>query len=626
MRAQKLIAKVLTVLLFGVLILSFAIWGIGDMFRTGGQARGVAEVGDTLIDQNSYARELSREVRRLSQQFGAQLDQNQVRLLGIDRQVLRNLVGRALIDSEAGRQGLVVTEAQIKTQIASEAAFKDQFGAFDAARFVQFLNSAGLSEQGFIARLSGEILSQRIGSSISGAVNAPKPLARSVFAYEQERRIASYLRLPTVSEDSLGEASEDELNEFYDRNAETFMAPEFRAVSLIYLRPEDLAGEVAVAEEDLRAEFDRRKNEFAVRERREIEQAVFANEADAQAAHERVVAGEDLAAVAEEISGQMPVSLGATDGSDLLPVLRDAAFATELGAISPPVESALGWHIVRVNGVEPGQEPDFQSLKERLREEIATREAVDALVAMANALDDELGGGASLDGAADTLGLSLTRIAAIDAQGLDRNGEAIAELPALELFLPQAFETPLGETGLLQDTDEGGFFIVRIDGAEEAKQRPLDEVRDEVLRLWRRSQVALLTSEKGDALVDEFESGKSLDNLAAENGLSVEVSPPMTRNENDPAITPSPRFSAALFQIDEGEVVGLPLGEGYIVARLDDVIPADASSDSAAFEATELALTQSIKADFFDLYMSALESEHRVQVNQPILDEVLNSF
>jgi peptidyl-prolyl cis-trans isomerase D len=602
MRAQKLIAKILTVLLFGVLILSFAIWGIGDMFRTGGQARGVAEVGDTLIDQNSYARELSREVRRLSQQFGAQLDQNQVRLLGIDRQVLRNLVGRALIDSEAGRQGLVVTEAQIKTRIASEPAFKDQFGAFDAARFVQFLNSAGLSEQGFVARLSGEILSQRIG------------------------RIASYLRLPTVSEDSLGEPSEDELNEFYDRNAETFMAPEFRAVSLIYLRPEDLTGEVAVAEEDLRAEFDRRRNEFAVPERREIEQAVFANEADAQTAHERVVAGEDLAVVAEEISGQMPVSLGATDGSDLLPVLRDAAFATELGAISQPVESALGWHIVRINGVEPGQEPDFQSLKERLREEIATREAVDALVTMANALDDELGGGASLDGAADTLGLSLTRIAAIDAQGLDRNGEAIVELPALQLLLPQVFETPIGETGLLQDTDEGGFFVVRVDGAEEAKLRPLDEVRDEVLRLWRHSQVALLTREKGDALVDELESGKSLDDLAAENGLSIVVSPPMTRNENDPAITPSPRFAAALFEIETGRVAGLPVADGYIVARLDDVIPADASSDSAAFEATELALTQSLKADFFDLYMSALESEHRVQVNQPILDEVLNSF
>jgi peptidyl-prolyl cis-trans isomerase D len=626
MRAQKLIAKILTVLLFGLLILSFAIWGIGDMFRTGGQVRGVAEVGDTLIDQNSYARELSREVRRLSQQFGTQLDQNQVRLLGIDRQVLRNLVGRALIDSEAGRQGLVVTEGQIKTRIAGEAVFKDQFGAFDAARFIQFLNSAGLSEQAFVARLGGEIQSQRIARSISGAVNAPRPLSQSIFAFEQERRVASYLRLPAVSEGSLGEPSEDELNEFYARNAETFMAPEFRAVSLIYLRPEDLTEEVAVAEEDLRAEFERRKNEFAVPERREIEQAVFASETDAQAAHERVAAGEDLAAVAEEISGQKPVSLGATDGSDLLPVLRDAAFAIELGAISQPVKSALGWHIVRVNGVEPGQEPDFQSQKERLREEIATREAVDALVAMANALDDELGGGASLDGAADTLGLSVTRIAAIDAQGLDRNGEAIAELPALQLLLPQVFETPIGETGLLQDTDEGGFFVVRVDGAEEAKQRPLEEVRDEVMRLWRHSQVTLLTQEKGDALVDELESGKSLDDLAAENGLSIEVSPPMTRNENDPAITPSPRFAAALFQIETGGVAGLPVADGYIIARLDDVIPADASSDNAALEATELALTQSLKADFFDLYMSALESEHQVQVNQVILDEVLNSF
>ncbi len=626
MRVHKLIAKILTVMLFGLLILSFAIWGVGDMFHSGGQVRGVAEVGDTQIDQHSYARELSREVARLSRQFGTQLDQNQIRLLGIDRQVLRNLVGRALIETEARHQGLVVTEAQIKTRIAEEEAFKDQFGAFDSARFFQFLNNAGLSEQGFVAQLGAEIQSQRLASSISGAVNAPKPLARGLFDFEQERRIASYLRLPAVAEDSIGEPSEDDLSDFYERNAQSFMAPEYRAVSLLHLRPADLAEEIAVSEEELRAEFDSRRGEFAVPERREIEQIVFSNQADAQAMHERLTAGEDFAAVAEELSGKAPVSLGTTDGSDLLPALREAAFAIEAAAISEPVESPLGWHILRIVAVEPAEEPSFEALRDQLRAEIAEREAVDALIAMANALDDELGGGASLDDAAATLGLSVTRIAAIDRQGLDRAGEGVADLPDPEIFLSEAFQAPTGETGLLQETEEGGFFVLRVDSIDAAQQRPLEEVREEAVTLWRQSEVARLTRERGDALVAELEAGKSLDDLAAENDLAVEESQPMTRRESDPARTPSPRFAAAIFELDDGGVTGLPVSDGYIIARLDHVVPADASDDSAAYETTEQGLTQSLKADFFDLYMTALESEHRVQINQATLDEVLNSF
>jgi peptidyl-prolyl cis-trans isomerase D len=404
------------------------------------------------------------------------------------------------------------------------------------------------------------------------------------------------------------------------------MAPEYRAVSLIHLRPADLAEEIAVTEEELRTAFENRRNEFATPERREIEQVVFSSQADAQAMHERLTAGEDFAAVAEEVLGQAPVSLGTTDGSGLVPALREAAFAVEAAAVSAPVQSPLGWHILRIVAVEPAEEPSFEALRERLRAEMAEREAVDALIGTANALDDELGGGASLDDAAAVLGLSVTRIDAIDRQGLGRDGEAIADLPDPRIFLPEAFEAPTGETGLLRETEEGGFFVLRVDSIDAAQQRPLAEVREKVVTLWRQGEVARLTREKGDALVAELETGKSLDDLAAENDLSIAESQPMTRDETDPARTPAPRFAAAIFELDDGAVTGLPVSDGYLITRLDHVVPADASDDSATFEATEQALSQSLKADFFDLFMAALELEHRVEINQATVDEVLNSF
>src|SRR3546814_1396335 len=73
MKPRKLLVNLLTAVLFGMLILSFAVWGIGDIFRGGGQAQAVAEVGDTIIEQRQFSRELSDEINNVSRRLGVQL-------------------------------------------------------------------------------------------------------------------------------------------------------------------------------------------------------------------------------------------------------------------------------------------------------------------------------------------------------------------------------------------------------------------------------------------------------------------------------------------------------------------------------------------------------------------------
>ncbi len=136
MKLRKQVSKILVFILFGLLIMSFAVWGIGDMFRGGGRIEVVAEVGDTTIDRRAYGRTLSREVSNLQRRFNSRIEGEQIRALGVPQQVLQQMITGALFDAQAARMGLVISEQQIKREIVQQAVFQDATGAFDRSRFV----------------------------------------------------------------------------------------------------------------------------------------------------------------------------------------------------------------------------------------------------------------------------------------------------------------------------------------------------------------------------------------------------------------------------------------------------------------------------------------------------------
>ena len=127
-KRKNIVVKSVTFILFGMLIASFAVWGIGDIFRTPAQVRAVAEVGEQPIHQQDYARALRREINRIGRRFGAQLEIDQARALGIPDQVLSQMIGRALFDRKAADLGMFVTDDQIRRLIAQQDAFKNDLG------------------------------------------------------------------------------------------------------------------------------------------------------------------------------------------------------------------------------------------------------------------------------------------------------------------------------------------------------------------------------------------------------------------------------------------------------------------------------------------------------------------
>lgn len=624
MKSRNLLVKVVTVILFSLLILSFAVWGIGDIFR-GGQTQAVAEVGDTVIDQRAFAEELSREISTLSRRLGTPLSGQQVRAFGIPQQVLSRMISRAILDEQAKRLGMLVTETQMRQQIFENASFQDGTGRFDANRFNLFLRQINMNEQAYLALLGDEIKRQQLTTAVTAAAVVPDILAEQLFAYRGERRVADYVIIDTASFTDLGEPDEAALQATYDSESGSFMRPSYKSITLVVLGVDEAASQVSVSDERVAEVFEARKDELRVPERRRVSQALLPDEASAQALARRLAEGADFAAAVEEATGSPPVDLGVVTRDDLPPELADPVFALAAGQPSAPIRSALGWHLVLVSEIVPAEEPTLEEYGESLREELKKEEAVNIVIEQANRFDEELASGATLEQAAAALKLELRRIPAIDDQGRTPEGELVEGLPPLNDFLQVLRDTPVGATSTLSESMEGDFFILRVESETPPEKKPLAEVRDDVIRLWRQNEQARLAREKAESIVARLNEGQELAAVAEAEGLSVARTPPVTRFQTDQEGL-DPRIPPQLFEIGKGEAATFAAPGRQIVVKVTEILPPDSADRDARLARLKDQLDASLREDVFQQFLAALQQEFGVSVNQRLIDQVVEGF
>lgn len=626
MPGQKLIAKIITFALFALLISSFAIWGIGDIFRTGGQSRSVAEVGDQTIDLPSFTNEFNRELNRLSRRFGTQLTGEQALALGLDRQVLEQLVSRSLFEQQADDLRLLITEDQVRRQIVQEPAFKDEFGNFSRDRFLQGLRNAGMGEGGYVATLQRDLRRSQLVGSMLDATVAPQLLADATYAYQQERRVARYVLVPKAEASTIAAPEDAALEEFYSANLDNYMAPEYRAITLVELRPEDFAEEISISEEALQEAFEARRADFTVPEKRGLEQIVFQDEASAKAALEGFTAAGSFAALADGVEGARHVDLGLVTRDDLLPALAEPAFNLAQNQPSAPLQSPLGWHLVLVSAIEPGHEANFEDARETLEKDLAAAATVESTIAMANEFDDAMGGGLDIEGAASQLGLFPRKIGVIDPDGKDRNGDPVEDLPPLAVLGPVLTGTAAGETSILTQTSSGGYFILRVDSVTPPAPRPLEDVRERVVGLWTEGERAKQAREKAEDLIKRLQEGENFETLAAAENLEIATTEGIRRDEIDPTKTPARGLPAQLFQVGLGKFVSTSAENGEVVAELTEIVRANPAEDGEVVGAVRDSLAAGIQDDLLAQFLAALRQKYGVTVNQATMREALSFY
>lgn len=599
-----------------LLVLSFAVWGIGDIFR-GGREKTVATVGDIKITSDQLNREFRREMNRVQNIFENVLTSEEARAMGLLDRALDRMIAETAFDLESRDLGMVASDALVAERIKENPAFRDRFGEFDRQIFFQLLMNNNYTEEQFTSLVRHSITRSQLAEAVTHGTIVPERLGTILFQFMKEKRMAEVIQVPASQMRRIAKPSEEALSAYYQEHSRDYMAPEYRGVTAVVLSPEDFLGEIKLSEEEIKEEYEIRLGDLSVPERREIEQILLSDEESAKKAEELLAGGKAFEEVAREIGKveeDANLSLGSHARDELIPELAEPAFALEKGKISKPIQSSFGWHILRVKEITQGSTPKLEEVRDQIAEEVARGRAVDSLYAISTQLEDRLAGGATLEEASKELNLPLFQFEKISGDGKTPDGQPAENLPELDNFLSVAFETEGGQESTLIETKENGFFILRVDSVIPTALRPLEEVRDDVIADWQEQERNRMAEALALKMVEDAKQGKSLQRLAANAGLLVKSAGPLTRDAENTEDGITGELLNRLFAVKVGDVVMARSEDGYAVAKVKEIQPADLAKDTEDVENVRAQILQSMASDVLDQYIAALKKKYPVEI------------
>lgn len=608
--------------LFVLLILSFGIWGVGDMVRVGVSNAPAVVAGDVEISAEQVVTDYRRELQRLQRMFGADFGEEQARQMGLLERTLDNVVARALLDQATRDLDMVTPDEVLSRQISQNPAFRNALGQFDPSLFRQAIGAAGFTEPQFMAMARDDLKRGQLLAALTEGVAAPQPMAAPLFAFRGERRVAETVTLDAESLPLPPAPPAEELRTYWQEHQDAFMAPEYRAITAMLLRPADVQSELQIGDNEIEEAYAQRQAEFVQPEQRSVRQMLFQDQEKARQAVEQAKAG-DFAEVAKRLD--VPVlDLGNTDRAGLeaiAPDLAEAVFALESGAVTAPVQSPLGWHVAQVTEVQPGKERPLAEVRAELIQAIVHERAIDLLYERANKVEDTLAGGATLDEAGEQLGLPVVK-ATIDQGGRDAEGKAVPGLPASAKFFSTVFATPEGADTRMTDLEnDGGFFIARVDKVTPPAAKPFEAVQADVLAAWQGEKRLAAAKAKAEEAAARLKAGEPAEAVAQAVGGKAATTQPFTRNPQPGGV--SPQLAAEMFKLRPGGTAVAPTPSGAVAARLQKIEPADAQAQAAMLQQVRAQLDDAVAADLIDQLVAGLNARHGARINRQVVEERL---
>jgi peptidyl-prolyl cis-trans isomerase D len=616
------LGKIIMATVMGVLIISFGVWGIADIFRGFGQST-LATIGRTEISINEFRQLYTEKLQQIGRQFGRPLTTDQARAFGLDRQVLQQTIAEAALDEEARRLGLGQSDAETMRMIFIDPNFKGVSGAFDPVRFQGTIRQFGFTEQRYIADQRRVSLRRQIAGTITTGLEPPKVLIEALSRYQNEQRSIEYAKLDAAQAGTIEPPSPETLASYFDDHKIQFRAPEYRKISFVVVTPEDIGKWSEVSDEDAKKVFELRRDKLGTPEQRQLAQIVFPNVEEALAARNRIASGlafDDL--IKERGLNPSDVDLGMVAKSAIIDTaIADAAFSLPSGEVSQPVQGRFGVALVKIGKIEPGVKPSFADVAANLKKEIAIERARNSVAALRDKMEDERGGGASVIEAAQKLGLTAVTIDAVDRSGRLPNGQPAANIPrGLEVVSP-AFGSDVGV-----DNDpiqfNAGYVWYDVLGVTPSRERSLDEVKDQVEARWRSDQIASRLRAKATEMVQKLDQGGKLADEATNAELKVETVSGLRRDASVPGL-PAGLIEAAFRTAKDG--VGQTAGSGaseWIVFRVTDVSvpPLDLASEDV--KKLKENLQRGLTDEQVGQYVTKLETEIGTSINQEAFAQV----
>jgi peptidyl-prolyl cis-trans isomerase D len=617
--AQGWIAKIF----FGILVLSFAVWGVADVFRGYGEGA-LARVGTTEISSNDFQTAFQNQVEQLRRRYGPRMTAEMARLSQVDQQVLQQLVANAAIENHAKSMKLGVSEKAIVDSIKKEPSLQGTDGKFNRAAFESVLRQAGVSERGFIAEQRRlELRNQLTQALLTGAV-VPDATVDLLHKFREETRTAQYFNVDPAKVVKLAEPDEAKLKETYEANKKQFVTPELRKLAVLLLSSTEVKKRVVVSDDDVKANYDGDKERFNLPEKRKLQQIAFPDKAAAEKALKAVAAGKSFVDIAKEAGAKdSDIDLGLMTKKELIDQkVADAAFALAKDKISGLVEGQFATVLLKVVEIQPGKQRTLDEVKAEIRDALAVKRSNDEVQKLQTQVEDARTSGKTLKEAAEALKVPFIEIAATDKKALGPDGKPVLADADAERVVASAFEAKIGVESEAVELSNGGVAWVDVLGVTPEKQRPFEEVKAEVKAVWTTAETRKGLVDATAKLVDRIVKGETVEALAKEIGAKVETAAGLRRGAAAGGLPENVGAQAFIIAKDGATAADAADGKSRVVLKVIDIkVAAPATKEQA--DKIKAEVGRQVQNDLYASYIGALRDSQGVTINQPALTRAL---
>lgn len=606
----------------GLIAVSFAVWGIGDIFRGFGRSH-MARIGGTEISIEQFRQLYSERLQQLGRQLGRPITLDQARAMGLDQQLVGQLIGEATIDERVKALRLGISDAEMARRITTNPEFLGPTGQFDRSLFEMRLRQNQTTEQRYVADQRRLLLRRQLAGTVLDGTQLPKAALEAAERYQNEQRSVEYVLLDREKAGEIPEPTPEVLAKYFEERKVLFRAPEYRKVVVLPLLPGEQSAWIEISDADVQKAYEARRTRYLTPERRTLQQIVFDNPQDAQAAADRIAKGESFLDIAKERKlSEKEIDLGTLTRAALVDqAVAAAAFALKDDEVSAPVKGRFGTVLVRVLKIEPEQVRPLSEVRDELRRDLANERARAEILPLYDKIEDERSIGRTLSEAAANLKLAV-RAFEVNRQGVSPTGQPLSGIPELQRVLTSAFASEAGvENDPLQVA--GGYIWYEVTGITPERDRTLEEVREQVETRWRDDQVANLLRAKAAEMLEKLKSGTPFADVAAAAGLKVETKADIKRGNAQPPL--SARTIDAIFRTAKdgygNAEAAAPVEQ--VVFRVVDITMPTVDEKSEEVARVREGLNRSFTEDVFGGYLGHLQRQVGVSINDNALKQVV---
>ena len=507
-------------LIFALTALSFmSLFGISGYLNRAAANPAVIRVNDNKISLAEFNMQLEEQIRMARKLFGDNIEITDEMRNAMANELVQKDLSELIVKEVAAQKHIYVGNDLVRNIIMSQPQFREEDGSFNPARFKNFLSASNFTEQRYVESIRNDLMkSFLINTPVSG-IKPSKTLVDLTAKAESQRKVFKYIEVDADKVKIDRKITDEEIEQYYNDFATELVEPEVRDITVLELTFDDIAKQAEISEEDINEFYNNNIERFEKPETREVLQMLFADQESADKAIKALSSGGEFYATAKELADQSKedTELGYVSKDMLIAEIADDVFAARKNDVVGPVESELGWHIMKVKDIKPGSKMDPKLARAQIIDAIGTEKAYENAYEITKEIDDKIGSGSSLEDVAKELGVALKTV-----KGLTDT----AQSPYTEV----AFSYNQGEISQAEETDNG-FVFVRVDNVVDSHPQDIAAATPKIKQLWEENERSAIAQEIINDVTNDLEGGDKIDEVAGRYHLKLNTTDALTRSQ-----------------------------------------------------------------------------------------------